>query len=179
MSERVWFQQAIEGLFVRNLAPLMTPEVRAKLKAAGLDLDKLVAAYDLETFKRALAIVGPLVVPKGSVADQHRELGRRLVDGYFDTFLGSALSKLLALIGPSRGLSRIDRSYRSIANHLVATGTDLGGNRARIEFDHIAGLGDLLVGTLETTGRLLGKSSQVTVESDDGKRLVAVVSWTV
>ena len=176
MTERVWFQQAIEGLFVRSLGDVLTAHHRAQLKSLGLDLSKLVPAYDLATFKAALAVVGPLV-SSGGEADQQRELGRRLVTGYFDTFLGAALSKLLALIGPARGLSRIDRSYRSIANHLVARGEDLGGSKARAQFDDIAGLGPFLVGTLESTGRLMGKPSRVTVESDDGQKLSALIDW--
>ena len=62
-TEKLWFSQAIEGLFIRGLGARLTPDVRAKISAEGIDLGKLQPAYPIEQIHRAARAVLPTLWP--------------------------------------------------------------------------------------------------------------------
>lgn len=105
---RVWFKNAIEGLFVRGLADVHCPALLQQWAGVGLRLERLENEYPVEVFARALEVAGSYVAPDASPAAQQRELGRRFTRGYFATPLGLALSKALRLVGPRLALTGVD-----------------------------------------------------------------------
>lgn len=182
MGERLWFQNAVEGLFVRDLRGVLTKEHRAELKRLGIDLERLLPAYPVDTFRRGLELVAPLVAPNQPAFEQQRELGRRLTRGYFDTLLGQALAKIAGLVGPARGLSRIDRNFRSITNYLDVKVIEQQARSASVSFTPVDGLSGLLLGIAQASGNLLerpGQSTSVTLVTDVDDRAVMRFEWFV
>lgn len=179
MIEHLWFQNSIEGLFLRSLKAELNSDLRTELKSVGLDLSHLVPAYPVGTLRMALERVAPLVLPGATWEAQQRELGRRLVRGYFDTMMGRALSGVLRLVGPQRGITRIHRSFRSVTNYLTVQGEVLGPGEARVIFEPVDGLAHFLVGILEESGGLLLQkgASRVSLWSDDGDRCEVRIEW--
>jgi uncharacterized protein (TIGR02265 family) len=181
LNERLWFRDAIEGLYLRDLKDILKPDHHASLRERGIDLSKLLPAYPVATFRAGLEVVGPLVAPNQSPFDQQLELGRRLTRGYFDTFLGRALSRVMAMVGPDRGITRIGRSFRSFSNYIDARLLDQKVGGARVSFSPLEGLTGLLLGVNQESGVLLssaGKRTDVSLESEDGEQAIFRFEWT-
>ena len=181
LDERLWFRDAVEGLFIRELKGLLMPAHHAQLKSLGIDLGKLLPAYPVATFRAGLDLMGPLVAPHQPPFEQQLELGRRLTRGYFDTFLGRAMSKMMAMVGPDRGITRIGRSYRSLTNYVDAKLLEHPPGSARVSFSPVEGLTALLLGINQETGVLLSsdkRRTNVTLESDDGTEALMRFEWT-
>jgi uncharacterized protein (TIGR02265 family) len=179
--ERLWFRNAIEGLFVRDLKDVLTPSVRAELGALGFDLEKLRPAYPVPTFRKALEVVAPLVAPGLTPFEQQVELGHRLTRGYFDTLLGHAVAKFVAMVGPERGLSRLGRNFRGLTNYLDVKVLEQGKGTARVSFSPVDGLTGLLLGISDASGVLLRKrdaTSKVSLISDDGTEALMRFEWS-
>ncbi len=182
LSEHLWFRDAVEGLYLRDLKDVLQPAHRAQLASLGIHLNKLQPAYPVAIFRAGLAVVGPLVAPNGTPFEQQLELGRRLTRGYFDTFVGRAMSKMMALVGPARGITRIARSFRSLTNYLDARLLEQQVGSARVSFSPVEGLTGLLLGINQESGVLLSSAKQrtnVTVESDDGSEALMRFEWTL
>jgi uncharacterized protein (TIGR02265 family) len=117
-EKRVVFGSSVEGLFIKGLGARLTPELRERLKnEAQLDLARLQTAYDLATWKRALALTADIVHPGVPRDEAYERLGADLSRGFFDTFLGRAVHTVIKLIGPRRTLLRTERNLRSGNNY--------------------------------------------------------------
>lgn len=179
--ERLWFRDAVEGLFIRNLKGAIGLTQANELKRLGLDLERLLPAYPVATFRAALDVVGPLVAPTGTPMEQQIELGRRITRGYFDTLLGRPLAKIMGLVGPDRGITRIGRSYRNLTNYLDARLLEKGIGRARVSFSPVEGLTGFILGINQESGALLanaGQTTKVSVLSDDGVEALMQFEWS-
>lgn len=179
MIEHLWFQNSIEGLFVRNLRGYLTDEIRADLRSIGLNVDRLEPAYPVGTLRRAIERLGPVVLPGASSDAQQWELGRRLTRGYFDTMMGRALTSVLRLVGPQRGITRIHRSFRGITNYINAYGEVIRPGEGRVVFDPVDGLAPFLTGIMAESGGLLlqGGETRVTLVADMGDRCEVRLEW--
>jgi uncharacterized protein (TIGR02265 family) len=126
MSEQLWFDFTIEGIFVKGLGPRLTPELRGDLRALGIDLNKLGPAYSVEASRKALEAAWMRVFPTLSKEDAFRELGRLSVSGYLDTMVGKAVLGLVRLMGVKRSLLRLHQSISGGSNYVKATSTLVG-----------------------------------------------------
>lgn len=121
------FQSAVEGLFVTGLKGRITPELDAKLRAAGLDLSKpLEPAYPRARWNTFIRVAIATLYAGELEATSYRALGRQLVDGYSEGILGKAIVGVLRLIGPGRTLERMSRNLRSGSNYNVCETRSLG-----------------------------------------------------
>jgi uncharacterized protein (TIGR02265 family) len=175
------FRDAFEALFLRDLKDVLKPAHRLELKRLGVDLEHLLPAYPATTLRAALLVVGPLVAPERSDFEQQVELGRRLTRGYFDTLLGRAMSKMMRLVGPDRGITRIGRSFRTLTNYLDARLLEKRAGYGRVSFSPVEGLAGLLLGINQETGVLLsspGMHTHVSLLSNDGTEAVLQFEWS-
>lgn len=116
--------QLVDGLFRYALARRMTPALRSRLAAAGLDVDaKAPDAVPRHDFAAWLKLTVESLFSGVSEADAYRQLGRDLVRGYSMTLMGSAVIAVSRVIGPRRTLERMARSGANIA----------GAYRARLD----------------------------------------------
>lgn len=125
-SERVVFESAFEGLFVRALLPRFDAPTIERLRAAGLDLGKkLQPAYQLRVWVESIDIAAAALFPDQPRAVALRTMGKILVTGFQETLVGRALFATLRLIGMKRALARTTKNFRSANNYTDARLTEL------------------------------------------------------
>jgi uncharacterized protein (TIGR02265 family) len=126
-QDKLEFQSSIEALFKVALADRITPELRARLKDAGLDLDRpLRPAYPAEAFARFLELAAEEVYPGQSSDAAFQALGRDFVSAFVEMPVGKAAFALMRLLGPVRALERLQRTVRA-ANNYVLVSTQKSG----------------------------------------------------
>lgn len=131
-AERLIFPVPIEGLWVRALSKDLTPALRERLRAEGLDLSApLSPAYPVERYEAWLRLTARALQPELSEAEGLRWLGRRFLQGYEQTLLGKAAAATLRLLGPRRGIDRLTRAFATGDNFLSAEGYDEGASDGR------------------------------------------------
>jgi uncharacterized protein (TIGR02265 family) len=142
------FQQSVEGLFQIGLKGQVTPELVARLRAAGLDLARpLAPAYSREVWERCLQVTAELLWRGEPPERAYHRLGRCLIEGFAETLMGRALVGIVRLVGPRRTLERMTRNLRSGCNYSATHVTDAGPaevllwvNEARLPPAYVAGL---------------------------------------
>lgn len=121
MQEKLVFDQALEGLFVRGLEGQMTPMLKLHLREAGVDLDrKLLPAYPFETWCGCVRLAARELYAGAPEEQAYHTLGERMVDGYRTTMMRRALFSVLQLLGPQLVLTRVQQSFRSGNNYTEA-----------------------------------------------------------
>jgi uncharacterized protein (TIGR02265 family) len=126
MADKLVFDHTIEGLFLRGLAGQVTVRLKEKLRQAGVDLDRpLRSAYPFEVWMRCIGLAAEDLFPSLPEAESWRRLGERMVDGYRETVMGSAMFTLLKVLGPRRTLERAQKNFRSGNNYTEARFTEV------------------------------------------------------
>ncbi|MFP2910485.1 DUF2378 family protein [Pyxidicoccus sp. 3LFB2] len=129
MAERIVFEHTVEALFLRGLGERVTPQLKSRLREEGLDLDrKLLPGYPQELFTRLLQLSAQALYPRAPEEEGLCHLGERLIEGYQETLVGSALFGVLRLLGPRRMLERTQKNFRS-GNSYTEARTTLVGER--------------------------------------------------
>lgn len=159
-DDKIIFDQAIEGLFIRALGPKMTSRCKARLKEAGLDLDqKLLGRYPLEQFQKFVAIAAAELYAGVPRTTADRLMGGLMLEGYGQTLFGRAVLGLLRLMGPLRSLRRLDQNFRAVNNFTESVVKELGPTS--VEY----WVNELTISPHFTTG-LLAAGMQVTGAKD-------------
>ena len=126
-KDRLVFSHAIEGMLSRLPPELLKGPLRESVRAAGLDLDKpLLPGYPFTTFVAVMRLTAQAAFPELPREQALYQLGRKLVDGYWETLVGKALLAVLKLIGPRRALLRTEKNFRSANNYTECRFTELG-----------------------------------------------------
>ncbi|MFZ5439882.1 MAG: DUF2378 family protein [Myxococcota bacterium] len=102
---------SFEGLFVRALkveGPLV-----GKLRAVGFDPTRLEPSYPVEVWREALRLAGLEYFPTRAPNEAEFELGRRMVDGYFDTLVGKVIQAAMPFLKADTLCVRLPRFFSS------------------------------------------------------------------
>lgn len=135
MSEPVLFAQTMEAV-ERALGPLLTEAEKDRFAALGVDVRRaLDPAYPLPVWLAVNAHAASLVAPGQPSDVQQETLGRRFIDGYDQTLLGSAMLALLKVVGPRRTLERMTRNFRSGNNYTETRLEAVGPTEYRLHFN--------------------------------------------
>lgn len=179
MSQHLWFRNLLEGLVVRGLGPSLTDELRGALARIGVDVTDLEPAYDVPTMVRLLAVLGPLVGPSLPPDEQQRLLGMRAVEGPFHTLLGHALAQVLRVVGPARGIDRLERSLRSVTNSLHVRVVTREARAAEVDVEPVGPLAHFVVGIFQGAALLQARPGQTsaTLLGLEGERCRLRLSW--
>ncbi|MHA7633839.1 DUF2378 family protein [Corallococcus sp. M7] len=119
LSEEIVYRHAIEGLFLRSVGASLTPELKARLRAIGLDLDEKIPHHTpRHVFAEALGITARHLYPDVDANEGYRRLGMAVIKGLEHTLLGKALVSLWPIFGPDRVLSRMQESFATVNNYL-------------------------------------------------------------
>lgn len=179
MSERLWFQQSVEGLFVRGLGKAMTPALEEQLRAAGIDLRRLQPAYPVEAMRRAIDATLAALYPDRSRAEGLAELGRVFMRGYGQTLIGGAMVQFMKVIGPRRSLERMQRNFRTGTNFIETKFTAIDERTVDLWFNDVSGMPELYAGILEEGGRATGTATvSVTMTPGPGEGFTYRVAWS-
>jgi len=173
------FQNTIEGVLVRGLGADLTPELKAKLRTAGLDLDrKLLPAYPAAAFHEWVELASHHLWPTDSRDEALRKFGRRSLSGLADTMLGKAMKLSLTLIGTRRMLLRATRAFRSNNNYTEVTIEERSPTSMSLAFNDVYGAPTYYQGILEIGCEFTGtKGAVVQIENTDGLGARYVVTW--
>jgi uncharacterized protein (TIGR02265 family) len=156
-DERVVFGPAIEGFFIRGLGRHLTPELKAKLLAEGLNLDlKVMPAVPAEVWARGVDLASRHLFPAQPPSQRHATMGRMGFDGFINTTMGRALLGMMRIIGPKRSLFRLTRSFRSANNFVEATIEELSPTDFRIALTDVSGMPTFWSETLRYAAELVG-----------------------
>ncbi|NPD23613.1 DUF2378 family protein [Corallococcus exiguus] len=119
LSEEIVYRHAIEGLFLRSVGMRLTPELKDRLRAIGLDLDEKIPHHTpRHVFAEALGITARYLYPDVDAKEGYRRLGMGVIKGLEHTLLGKALVSLWPIFGPDRVLSRMQESFATVNNYL-------------------------------------------------------------
>ena len=179
-SERIEFQQVIEGLLGGALEADKDPALIEKLRAAGLDLTKkLQPAYPAAEFFRWATLAARHRYPDVSEEEAVRELGRLAVRrGLEATFLGRAVLKAAQLLGVRRSLKRLGGTMKNGNNYIDGEVTELTPNSLEIKLGPLVGPASYYEGILDEAPKILGaRENQVTRVRTEGEHQVWRVDW--
>ncbi|MGA9521718.1 MAG: DUF2378 family protein [Myxococcaceae bacterium] len=179
-SEQLEFARSIEGTFIKALGPDLTPELKARLRSEGLDLDRpLLPAYSPEDYHRWIKVAAQELYVYDSSTEACRKLGFRSVAGLEDTMMGKALAAGLKLIGPMRSLQRIDRLVRHNNNYMLATVSDLNISGGRVHLSHVYGVPSYYAGFFEAAVKVSGgRNPRVTTLPAPPPGALYQLEWT-
>ncbi|MDP1823439.1 MAG: DUF2378 family protein [Archangium sp.] len=179
--ERLEFEQVAEGLLKGAMQALEDPTLVEKLRVAGLDLTrKLAPAYPAAEFFRWVLICARHRHPQLNEEEACREVGRLAVSrGMKSTLIGSAVLKMMQLIGVRRSLKRIGISFKNGNNYIEARVVELAPTSLEIQLGPLVGPASYYEGILEEGPRLMGaRSVELTRVRTEGEHLVWRLDWT-
>jgi len=174
-EEPVIFSTVAEGAR-KAFGARLTPELLAKMKAVGFDLDSQQVAYPLLPFLDAIGVLADELFPKQPRTKQLRLLGREFILGYRATTIGFAVLTMARVIGLKRTLLRMGRNLHTTANYLEVDTEDAGPSevivrtkvrqefRAIITPSYLAIVNGYRVGVFEGTFQELGARGEVTMD---------------
>lgn len=176
--ERLVFQQSFEGL-IRALGDRLDEPCAKQLRDAGIDpRGKLSVAYPLDVWVEALKLAASVLAPSETLEDGAEVVGRRFLEGYGATLIGSALLAGVRLLGPHRMLDRMTRNLRTGTNYLEARLEQTGPTRYVLTCRPVVVAGfyrGLFAAGLEMAG---AKRPSVVLMRSAGDAAVYELSWT-
>jgi len=179
MAEGIWFQQSVEGLFVRGVGERMTPALRGKLLELGIDLARLQPGYPNSAVSEAIRFTGAELFPDRPEREALRAVGALFMDGYQHTFMGRAMVQLMKVIGARRSLERMERNFRTGGNFLETRFTSLGQGKVELWFNDVGDIADFYAGVMERGGQLTGAADiSVTFTRDAPPACTYLVTWS-
>jgi uncharacterized protein (TIGR02265 family) len=127
----VAFETAFTSL-LRAAKPALTPELRGKLQALGVEPERLQPAYPLATWLASIQLVGEACFPGVPPEEACFRTGQRFLESLESTPLGAAVFAVSRLVGTRRALARYARSARSSNNYTEASWCELGEREAEL-----------------------------------------------
>ncbi|MDP3237641.1 MAG: DUF2378 family protein [Myxococcales bacterium] len=113
---RVAFSSLMQSL-EKILRPIDAPTME-RVRALGIDFDKLLPAYPVETWYAGVELAMSRFDPSLTPEQKQNHFGVRLVEVYGDTLVGKAMYAMMRIIGPERSIQRATRSFRTATNFL-------------------------------------------------------------
>ena len=178
MPEELVYDFGVESLF-RGLRDDFTPELRAKVKAAGIDPDgKLLPAYPRAIWTRVVDVLAQSLAHGRSLEDARRELGLRITEGFAQTTLGRVMAPAARLLGVRRSLARLPRNFTITNNFMKCTLTEKSPTELWFDVNDPVPSAEFLAGVIDSMARYAGaRTSDVTVEQA-GTCTRFLVTWT-
>lgn len=179
VEEKLVFEHAVAAMFQRALGDRITPELRDRLRLAGIDLERpLLPAYRLDTWMTCLALAAEVVFPGMPAEDGLRKLGERMVEAYAETAIGRALFALSRVLGPRRTLDRASQSFRSANNYSETRISEAGPGTYDLWMNEVGPHPTFTAGLIAAGMRHSGaRELRVDVQSFDGHACTYRVQW--
>jgi uncharacterized protein (TIGR02265 family) len=116
-QEPIFFASAFEALFAHTLHGRLSPELKEKLRAAGVDVDqRLKVAYPFKVWEGVMAVIARELHPRVDENEAWYLLGQDFWDGFNATLIGKAAIGMARLVGLDRTLQRFTSNLRNINN---------------------------------------------------------------
>lgn len=178
-GEQVVFQQTMEGL-LRAIRPRMSQKCKARLKAAGLDVDAaLMPAYPFEVWMKCLVASAEETWPNETRDQALYKVGEAFIEGYRETLLGRAVLGVIHVIGPRRAIHRATRNFRSGNNYTDAKVTEVSPTCLELWMNEVGPYPTFTQGLVEAALRASGVKPKVEIKDHDGHACTYVCTWVV
>ncbi len=176
-EEKVWFPDAVDGLYRRALAGMLTPGLKAGLRKRGIDLDEqLEPAYPAAVWTECLCFSADTLFHGVPRTDGLYRLGQQFSTGFASTLVGKALYSLLKVLGPRRTLPRMGRNFKSVSNYLEVSVVELEHDCFTATFNDVGTIPHFYKGLIDTSGKFLGAPrSSATAFDYDGTALTLYI----
>ncbi|HYO55196.1 DUF2378 family protein [Archangium sp.] len=174
------FNHTVQGLFSRSFPEGVPPELKAKLRAVGVDLDKpLLPAYPRVTWARCIELGASFAFPQERGEGAWRRMGERMIDGYQESMIGRAMFSTLRLLGPRRMLQRAQKNFRSGNNYTEVRFTDVSPTSMELWFNEVDEVLRHFTVGLVLAGMRVGGAVEPQVEllHSDAKGFTLRASW--
>lgn len=176
-QEKLVWGHTVEGL-IRCGKPRSTPRWVERLRAAGLDIEKPVAAVYTRDQWRSFLQISAEELFEGPMELRLEELGSAFIDEYAKTFLGRAVAAVIGVIGMKRAIERMTKSLRSGNNYSETKATFTGPRRAEFWLNETLGMPSYICGALAAVLRRTGTQSvRVVTLSTNGTEAVFEITW--
>lgn len=120
-SKLLVYGPTVDSLFNGVLGDRVTPQLRERLRQAGLDLSRpVLPAYPLNLFEAFLEITAHELYSDVPFDNALRSLGEAQVEAFARTLMGRAAFSFMRMVGVRRSLEQISYSWRN-ANNFVRT----------------------------------------------------------
>lgn len=82
-------------------------QFKERLREKGFDLDRQKASYPISVWDDCLDVASAELYPGESRAAAWRQIGRRFIDGYFQTLVGRMITAMLPYLNAKRFMGRV------------------------------------------------------------------------
>lgn len=172
-SDDAWVDNSMfEGLFQRALKP--SEAMSAELRSAGYDPKNPQARYRPEVWRNALEIARRHEFPTLPHDEGLKALGRRFVDGFFQTIIGKFVAVALPMLGSSMMQRRVPSMFKMARKDLDVSAVEESPNRYRLIFKDKHPSPEFVAGFMEGIGFHLKRPAVARIEnrSAEGYELV-------
>jgi uncharacterized protein (TIGR02265 family) len=151
----VFDDSAIDSLYLKGHKRHLTTQLKAELRAVGIDLDQpLKPTYADEVIHAGTRILRRTVY--GHHADDaaaYRAMGEATIDGFFDTLIGKAMASVFRLIGFKKIVDRLPKTLARGNTNQQAWLTWQGADAALLEVKDTVPHAAINIGVLERAFR--------------------------
>jgi uncharacterized protein (TIGR02265 family) len=172
-AERMVDASIFEGLFGKGV--VVTPALQARLVAVGYDPKRPEPRYPQTVFSSSIDAAAEVLYPDMPRAEAHRELGRRLTEGFSRTLLGSVMLAVLPRLSPATVVGRMPRWFAAVSSQSSTTVHETGPNERQL----VMGAGnvplpDVMCGVLE---RLVRGWTAIEVVDRTASETTFLIRW--
>jgi uncharacterized protein (TIGR02265 family) len=164
-----------DGLFVHALKP--TGAFAQSLRAIGYDMDAVRESYPLEVWRAALRVACEHAYPDLSVAQAHRALGHRFLEGFAQTDIGRIFAAAAAQGTTERCLSRMPAYWRAGREDIRMDIVAVQDREWRAHVEDSAPEPDFVSGVVEAALRLTRAEPQVELLDRTETRYTLRIRW--
>jgi len=178
-AEQLVFDHVFEGL-LKAVGQRVTPALKARFKALGVDLDgKLKAYYPVEAWNGCVEACRAELYPSVPRDKALFQLGTEMVAGFGSTVLGKVQLQMMKLLGPKRTLQRMPAAHRAGNNFTEAKLTEKGPRELELWMNPVGEAAPFVAGSLVESLRLAGaKEPKVDVVPGKAPEATFVIRWS-
>ena len=164
LPEKVFFGDAVAGLFLRGLGQQVTPELRSRLREAGIDLDRpLLPAYPAAVFAAGVDLMARALFPDVQSDERHYRIGLIALRGFAQGAMGEAMFEHLKLMGPERSVQRMARNLRGAMNFVEVVSRPVGPGEFELDLNDVVGMPGFFRGLIEGGSQVAGRTTRVSI----------------
>jgi uncharacterized protein (TIGR02265 family) len=178
-AERRVLDTVFDGLINKALKKDMTPALKARLQALGLEPGgKLKPLYPHTVWVDMLNAIAHELMPTLSKEAAFRALGARVVNGYFDTLIGITLKQVLRVMGVRRALGRMAQNFSAANNYTRSEAVDVAPGHVKLWLNELSDSRFNMAGVLESgLTTATGKHVKVILAEHDEHGTTYDVRW--
>lgn len=166
---------AFEGLFQRALKA--DGRFRDELRLAGYDMERPRATYPTEVWNRCIDVALRHTQPHAKREDGLRGLGKVLIDGFFQTIVGSVIAVGLPMLGVERVVQRLPRYITSTSIGVSMTVEKVRDRAYRLRSQDAFALPELTAGLIEAGVLRTRTAVKATVIERDPGSYALDITW--